>query len=205
MTANGIKGFRSWWLALCLLAVLPGAWGQVASVKLDDQVFPGTIQLAGSELQINGAGFRAVAWFKGYAAALYLTRRSSTPAGVQAAPGPKRLQMRMLVDVDAEEFVKAFDKGVTRNTPPAELPKLAERMAQFGVQVRALGKVAKRDVVDLDFLPGRGLQMSVNGKSRGEPIPGEDLYSACLRIFVGDKPVDTALRSGLLGGNLRRP
>lgn len=205
MTARRLEGFGPWLLALWLFAALPAAWAQVASVKLDDQVFPGTIQLAGSELQINGAGFRAVAWFKGYAAALYLTRRSSTPAGVQAAPGPKRLQMRMLVDVDAEEFVKAFDKGVTRNTPPADLPKLAERMALFDAQVRALRKVAKRDVVDLDFLPDRGLQMSLNGKPSGEPIPGEDLYSAFLRIFIGDKPVDTALRNGLLGANLRRP
>ncbi len=183
--------------------VLPPAGAQVANVKLDGQVFPATIQLGGSELQYNGAGFRAVAWFKGYAAVLYLTRKSNTPAGVQAAPGPKRLQMRMLVDVDTEEFVKAFDKGVTRNTQPAELAAITPRMGLFDAQVRALGKVAKNDVIDLDFLPGSGLQMSVNGKPRGEPIPGEDLYSALLRIFIGDKPVDTSLRAGLLGGKPR--
>jgi Chalcone isomerase-like len=119
---------------------------------------------------------------------------------VLAAPGPKRLQLRMLVDVDTEEFVKAFEKGVARNTPATELPRLAERMARFDAQMRALRRVVKRDVIDLDYLPASGLQMSVNGKPRGEPIAGEDLYAALLRIFVGDRPTDPELKVGLLGG-----
>jgi hypothetical protein len=41
--------------------------------------------------------------------------------------------------------------------------------------------------------------MSVNGKAQGEPIPGDDLYAALLRIFLGDKPSDPELKSGLLG------
>jgi len=61
-------------------------------------------------------------------------------------------------------------------------------------------RVVKRDVIDLDYLPASGLQMSVNGKPRGEPIPGEDLYAALLRIFIGDRPTDPELKVGLLGG-----
>jgi hypothetical protein len=55
-------------------------------------------------------------------------------------------------------------------------------------------------VVDLDWLPGRGLQLSLNGKPRGAPIPGEDLYAALLRIFVGERPADPEMKIGLLGG-----
>lgn len=58
----------------------------------------------------------------------------------------------------------------------------------------------KRDVVDLDWLPGKGLQLALNGELRGAPIPGEDLYAALLRIFVGDKPTDPEMKIGLLGG-----
>ena len=54
-------------------------------------------------------------------------------------------------------------------------------------------------MVDLDYVPERGLQLSLNGKPRGEPIAGEDFYAALLLVFLGDRPTDTALRAGLLG------
>ena len=73
-------------------------------------------------------------------------------------------------------------------------------MARFDAQLRALKKVVKRDLIDLDFIPDTGLQLSVNGNARGEPLPGEDLYAALLRIFIGDKPTDPELKLGLLGG-----
>lgn len=187
-------------LLLAALAVGVPAAHAAKPIQVEGTTFAGDIRLADTALELNGVGLRAVAWFKGYAAGLYLTRRATTAAQVLATPGPKRLQLRMLVDVDTEEFVKAFDKGVARNTPPAELPRLAERMARFDAQMRAVRRVVKRDVIDLDYLPASGLQMSINGKPRGEPIPGEDLYAALLRIFVGEKPADPELKVGLLGG-----
>jgi hypothetical protein len=66
--------------------------------------------------------------------------------------------------------------------------------------VRGLGKLKKKDVVDLDFLPERGLQLGLNGRPRGEPVPGSDLYTAMLRCFIGERPTDPELKQGLLGG-----
>ncbi|HET9977791.1 MAG TPA: chalcone isomerase family protein [Burkholderiaceae bacterium] len=169
-------------------------------IQVEGYTFAGQARVADTALELNGVGYRAVAWLKGYAAGLYLPRRATTAAQVLAMPGPKRLQLRMLLDVETEEFVKAFDKGVARNTPSADVARLAERMARFDAQLRALRKVAKRDLIDLDFIPGTGLQLSLNGKPRGEPLPGEDLYAALLRIFIGDKPTDPELKLGLLGG-----
>jgi hypothetical protein len=187
-------------LLLAALAACAPAARAAKPIKVEGTTFAGDIRLADTALELNGVGLRAVPLLKGYAAGLYLTRRATTAAQVLATPGPKRLQLRMLLDVDTEEFVKAFDKGVARNTAPAELPRLAERMARFDAQMRALRRVVKRDVIDLDYLPASGLQMSVNGKPRGEPIPGEDLYAALLRIFIGDRPTDPELKVGLLGG-----
>ncbi len=188
-------------LAVAVIAVLAARGAHAAPpIKVEGVTFAGAATVAGEALELNGVGLRAVAWLKGYAAGLYLTSRARTPQHVYAAAGAKRLQLRMLLDVDIEEFVKAFHKGVDRNTPPAERPALAERMARFDRLLRAIGKVKKRDVVDLDWLPGRGLQLVLNGQLRGEPIAGEDLYAALLRIFVGDKPVDPEMKIGLLGG-----
>ena len=188
-------------LLAAALAVVVGRGAQAATpVKVEGVTFAGQATVAGQALELNGVGLRAVAWFKGYAAGLYLSSRARTAQQVLAAIGPKRLQLRMLVDVDTEEFIKAFDKGIARNSPPAELPLLAERMARFDALLRAIGKVRKRDVVDLDWLPGQGLQFALNGQLQGAVIPGEDLYAALLRIFVGERPADPELKIGLLGG-----
>ncbi len=184
-------------LATALLAVAPMA---LAQVRIAGQSFATQLRLADSDLSLNGVGLRAVAWIKGYAAALYLPNKTSNPAQAIAAIGPKRLQMRMMLEVPAAEFTKAIDVGITRNTAQAELPGLRERMALFEQRVQAIGTVRKGDVVDLDWLPGSGMHFSVNGVAKGAPIPGDDFYAALLKIFIGDKPVDAELKTGLLGG-----
>jgi Chalcone isomerase-like len=186
-------------LALAALAGAPGVRA-AAPIKAEGETFAGQADVAGQVLELNGVGLRAVSWLKGYAAGLYLPSRARTPQQVLAATGAKRLQLRMLQEVEIEEFVKAFHKGVGRNTPEPQQRVLAERMARFDQVLRSIGKVKKRDVVDLDWLPGRGLQLAHNGKLRGEPIPGDDLYAALLRIFIGERPVDAEMKIGLLGG-----
>jgi hypothetical protein len=170
-----------------------------AAVLVEGKPFDERLLLDGRTLVLNGTGVRAVAWLKGYAAGLYLAERADSARAVQAVPGPKRLRMVMLQEAAAVEFTKAFDKGVSRNAPPDELPRLRERMDRFKRLIDAVGKVRKGDVVDLDFDPARGTVFIVNGTLRGEPIPGDDFYSALLRSFVGDRPYDQRLRAGLLG------
>ncbi|HEX6703658.1 MAG TPA: chalcone isomerase family protein [Albitalea sp.] len=182
-----------------LMACLLLAIGSVHAARIEGQAFDDRIRLADTELHLNGLGLRAVAWIRGYAAGLYLPGKASTPAQVLAASGPKRIQLKMMLDVEAPEFIKAFDVGVRRNSSPAEQAALAERMAQFDRTIASIGAVHKGDVIDLDFLPAHGLVLSINGKPRGQPIPGEDLYAGILKIFIGELPVDKKLKAGLLG------
>lgn len=188
----------------CLLAApLALAWpalAQEGAVTVEGQAFERRVRVAGQELLLNGTGVRAVAWFKGYAAALYLARRCTTAAQVVELPGAKRLQLRMLQNVPAAEFAKAFRKGVERNTDAAVLPGLTEAMRRFEALVLGVGKVQQGDRIDLDLEPGRGTAFSLNGTLRGEAIAGDELYTSLLRSFVGEQPYDAKLRAGLLGG-----
>jgi hypothetical protein len=184
---------------LLLMLSLPLAATAQAAVVLEGVRFEPRMQLGGSELVLNGTGVRAVAWFKGYAAALYLPARARQAEQVLAQAGPKRLRMALLQEVPAQEFVKAFEKGIARNTSAAELAALRERMSAFDNQVQRIGRVKRGDVVDLDFEPERGTTLVLNGQPRGEPIPGSDFNHAVLRAFVGSQPYDKALRAGLLG------
>ena len=185
------------WAQAALIAAVLAA--NAGAAQIAEQTFDERIRLADTDLVLNGVGVRAVAWIKGYAAALYMTEKATTPERLVAVKGPKRVQMRMLLDVEAKEFVKAFNVGITRNVSEAQAAALKDRMAQFDRNLEAIGSTKKGDIVNLDFIPARGLVLSINGKVRGQPIPGDDLYAAFLKIFVGDKPVDTRLKAGLLG------
>jgi hypothetical protein len=170
-----------------------------AVVLVEGLPFARSALVGGAELRLNGTGVRAAAWLKGYAAGLYLRAPARSAAEAVAMPGPKRLQMRMLQEVASTEFSKAFHKGVRRNSTAQQVAALEARMAEFERRVDALRKVAKKDVVDLDFDPARGTLFSFNGTLRGDPIPGEDFYAALLRAFLGDRPYDDKLKAGLLG------
>ena len=74
---------------------------------------------------------------------------------------------------------------------------VAPRMSQLGQAIDSLGDLKPGDTIDLDWLPGRGTQLSRNGKVIGTAVPGEDLYGAVMRIFVGDHPIDRRMKKGL--------
>ena len=188
--------------ALALSTALPlASRADDAAVQVEGQAFQRHVRIADADLLLNGTGVRQVAWFKGFVAALYLPSRAGAQTQAVAMAGPKRLQIRMLYEVPAAEFVKAFRKGVERNAAPEQVQALTARMDDFSARVGALGKVRKGDVIDLDFEPGRGLAFRLNGTLHGEPIAGDDFYAALLRAFVGDKPYDERLKAGLLGHN----
>lgn len=177
-----------------VLAAVPARAAVMEGVQFDDAV-----KLAGTELRLNGLGMRAVSIIKGYVAGLYLSERAGSLQDVAQAKGPKRLQIRMLREARPEDFNKSLVSGMRRNASPAELQALAERIDQLERIIDGTGGVKKGDTIDLDFVPERGMTLALNGQVRGPGIAGADFYNALLAIFVGDHPVDSRLKRGLLG------
>ena len=185
-------------IALAAFVFLPSA-NAATAVTVEDQTFPGEARVAGTPLQLNGVGLRAAFIYKVYLAGLYLPSRAATGAAAIAEPGPKRLQVRLLMDGPSDEFAKAFTGGIAKRTPADQVAAMKDRIDAFDRTLRSVGKVRKGDVVDLDYTPAAGLTMAVNGKAFGAPVPGADLYAALLNIFVGDRPVDARMKAGMLG------
>ena len=186
-------------LALAAVVSLPAH-----AVRYEGQDFPDTLALGGSTLVLNGTGKRQVAVYPLYLAALYLPQKATTPEAIYAQPGPKRLEMRIVIplvkDVSTQEFVKAISKGVNRNSTEAEKAAVAERVKQFNAAISEVGRVKKGDTLVIDYLPAQGgTVLTVNGKPWGKPIEGQDFYTAFLKVFLGDKNSDAHLRAGLLG------
>lgn len=186
-------------LALAVAASLPAQ-----AVRYEGQDFADTLQLGGNTLALNGTGKRQVAIYPLYLAALYVPRKATAPEDILADTGPKRLEMRIVIplvkDVSTQEFVKAINKGVQRNSTDAEKAALADRVKQFNAAISDVGRVKKGDVLVIDYLPAQGgTVLSVNGKVWGKPIKGQDFYSAFLKVFIGEHNSDARLRAGLLG------
>jgi len=201
-TTLGNPGRRGWLrtaggaLALGLAPMLPAV--PALAAELEGVAFEDRISLAGRPLVLNGIGLRAAGWFKAYVAALYLPRTARSAAAVLEQAGPKRVRLVLLVDAPAVELAKGFDKGVLRNST-LEADALRPRLARMFEFMQSAGSLKKGDTVDLDFDPARGTMLLLNGRLRGEPIPGDDFYAAVLRSFVGDHPYHKKLKSGMLG------
>lgn len=180
-----------------------GLWAALAmplsAATLDGLEFSDAARLGGRELPLNGLGVRAVFIFKAYVAGLYLGERTPVAQDALRQPGPKRLQLRMLMEIGSPDIKKALVDGMQKNVTPAQWQAMQDRVLQFSRTIESIGVARRGDTINLDFLPDQGLQLAVNDVPRGSPIAGADFYRALLEIFVGDDPVDTRLKRGLLG------
>lgn len=173
--------------------------GAASAATMEGMHFDDSAKLAGSQLQLNGLGMRAVLIIKGYVAGLYLPHKVSTAEEAMAQAGPKRVQIRMLREAGPEVFNKALISGIRKNATEAELVELKDRMGQFERMIEAVGITREGDTINMDYTPGKGMTLSVNGSMQPTVITGADFYNAVLGIFVGAHPVDAKLKKGLLG------
>ena len=169
---------------------------EIEGVKLADKVRLGD---GGPELVLNGAGLRTRVFFKVYVGALYLREKSGSAQAVFADNGPKRVAMHMLRDLTADQLFSAFNDGLKANHAPAEVARLEPQVKQLEGIFSAVKAAKSGDTILLDYVPGAGTRVVVNGNARGT-IAGEEFNRALLRIWLGDQPVDAALKKAMLGG-----
>ena len=181
-------------IAALLLAASPAFAAEIAGVKFDDSA-----SLGGKSLVLNGVGLRSILFFKAYVAGLYVPEKSKSPATLLAHKGPRRIALKMLMELSAERMTKAFIEGIEKNHSEAQLAAMKQQIEQLTATMAAIGTAKSGDTVDLDFVDG-ATRIALNGQVKGQPIAGEDFYTAVMRIYVGDNPADRSLKEGLLGG-----
>lgn len=184
-------------LAAALAFAAPAVHAQtteVGGVKYDN-----SIQVAGSRLQLNGAGIRYKAIFKVYTAALYLGAKAPTTEAVLAAPGPRRMHIVMLREIDANELGKLFTRGMQDNASREEFTKSIPGTIKLSDIFSARKRLAAGDAFFVEYVPGTGTTIFVNGKPQSEPIKEPEFFNALLRIWLGNQPADAQLKDSLLG------
>ena len=185
--------FRVLFISLLLTLGLPAHAVDVAGVNFAPQ-----IELGGSKLQLNGAGVRYKAVFKVYAAGLYVDRKIGSLEELIKAPGPKRMSITMLRDIDAGELGKLFARGMEDNMDRAAFAKLIPGILRMSQIFSDYKKLNAGDDFTLDWLPGKGLLLSVKGKVQGEPFREPEFFTALMAIWLGHSPADWKLKNELL-------
>jgi hypothetical protein len=189
-----------------LYLALPLLWlaGVAGAVEIEGVTIAEKAALGKSipQLQLNGAGVRhRMAFFKVYVGALYLAARKTDPDEILNDPGPKRVLMHVLTDeLTAKELIASLNNALAANHIPAELALIESRIQDLNRMMNSIGVIRKGTVVLLDYIPGTGTRVTVDGAVKAT-IKGEDFFRALLKIWIGAKPVDGRLRDAMLGGS----
>jgi len=171
--------------------------GTVAGKECQGITFPEQTQVQATPLTLNGLGLRQATMLKVnvYVAALYVGQQSTDAQAILASNTPKQLVLHFVRDVESADLKKAWDEGFAQNAK-AQVPALKERIEQFKGWMVDM-KSGQR--MTLTHKPGAGIEVDVNSKVQGT-ITGDDFARALLAIWLGPKPPNPGLKSGLLGG-----
>lgn len=172
----------------------------LAATEVKGVKFADTYQVANQTLLLNGAGVRVKVILDLYAAGLYVPKHDNTATSLVNQTGAKSMEIVLLRDLTGEDFADAMIKGFKANNSPADVARFQPKLDEIQGLMLAMGSVRKGTVIHIDFVPGSGTQVLLNGKPKGPEIPGDDFQQALLRIWLGQKPVDTDLKQALLGG-----
>ncbi len=176
-------------VVLALGLSLPVLARDVAGVQVPDSVTVG-----GKALLLNGAGLRSKLFIKVYVGALYLEQRSSDPAAIVAADAAWQVAMTFKRDVDKASVLGAFKDGFENNSK-ADAPKLVPALARIDAVMKDL---KTGDVLVIAYAPGAGSTITAPGGGT-VTIEGKPFADALLRNWLGEKPADGDLKSGMLG------
>ena len=181
-----------------MAALLVGWQANAAPTVIHGVKVQETAVVGGATLQLNGAGTRYKGPFKVYVGDLYTTKKVSSLDELIAAPGPKRLSMTMLREMEAGPFGRLLTRGVEDNTTKPEMSKLVPGLIRMGEIFTANKVLVPGDVITMDWIPGTGMVVTAKGKVQGEPFVEPAFFKAMMSIWFGSSPADYGLKDALL-------
>ncbi|MGD2054257.1 MAG: chalcone isomerase family protein [Gammaproteobacteria bacterium] len=186
-------------ISATIISVLFLCSGAIQAREFDGVEFPDKIALPNTSktVQLNGIGYRKKFFIKIYIGALYTEKLARSRDEVIALDGPKRVLMHFVYDeVSSEKLVDAWNEGFEENLSEDAFNKLRPQIDKFNAMFPT---VKEGDVIYLDYIPGSGTRVTINGENKGL-ISGRDFNNALLDIWLGEEPADKRLKKAMLGG-----
>jgi Chalcone isomerase-like len=186
-------------LALIGSALIASPFAAIAQTsEVGGVAFEQAADVKGKRLLLNGAGVRYKAVFKVYAVGLYLPVKTTTAKAVFDMQGPKRIHAVMLRDVGGVELGKNFTRHFEDNASREEFTASISQIFRFGELFAGRKQLKAGDSFTLDWVPGFGTVVSINGVPQGEPYAGAGFFNGMLKLWVGEHD-SAGVRAALLG------
>jgi hypothetical protein len=186
-------------LVLAVLANVLTAGAIAATLDINGVKFEDRIAIYNNTLVLNGAGMVGGPKTPHFVVNVYARAPFSTLDELFKAPGPKRVTVTALRDLDTDPIVKVFTRGVNDSATKGDIAKLIPGLGNLENIFRANKVIRKGDVMMLDWVPITGLVIYVGGKVQGLPFKEPEFFRAAMSIWMGETSTDTALRDALLG------
>jgi len=186
----------AFWLALSLVV---GSAANAQPIEASGVRFDAEHVVANTKLVLNGAGTRYRAVFKVYSAGLYLPKKVNTTDAVLSQPGPKRLHIVMLRDIDANDLGRLFTRGMQENASKEDFSKSIPGTLRIAEIFSTKRKLVAGENFSIEWVPGVGTVSYLNGKQQGEPVKEPEFFHTLMRIWLGNVPADAQLKDALLG------
>lgn len=201
---NLIESRRQFMMGAAAAAFMPWSSEVRAAVELEGVQLEETIMAHGKKLVLNGIGLRRRGYFKADVTALYLPERRTTAEAIMKLDGVRRIQLNILREFTSSTISRIFIADFKQVATDDEFKQLIGVISQIGAAYSGVRKVVKGDVVDLDWVPGRGWMAEHNGKQLQAEAGGdvainnELAYQIYMRMYIGPH-APAELRNGLLG------
>lgn len=149
---------------------------------------------SGTELTLNGRGERQPFFLAPviYEVALYLPTPSRDADAILTSPRPKTLTIRAMVDVDAKSF-----REKTMSRFQTVFGTEATQVAAFQKMLDTVPDLKTGDVLTWSY-ENRVFQLLHNSKVVLD-AGSSAVFHALLQLYIGEPPIDAALRDKLLG------
>ncbi len=183
-------------LATLVVVCSGGAQAQVpefGGVKIDD-----TITIYNNALTLNGAGVSLVGKTKMYVVQIYAKQKFATLDELMATPGPKRLVLTALKEIDTAPIVRSFNRSLEDNNR-ANMSTLIPGMVGIGDLFKTRRVLAPGEVMTLDWIPVYGFTIYIGGKVQGSAYRQPELYKAAMSVWMGENNLDPKIKEALLG------
>jgi hypothetical protein len=175
--------------------------GEVSAREVAGAVLPEEARLSpgGPSLRLVGAGVFRFLFLRYYVCGLYALADLGGAASILRADAPRRFALVAMRRITSFEFLWGLDKGLADNTDDIGLKAIGAQLEALRAAIREIGAIRAGSRVEIDYVPDAGTSILVGGALRGGPLGGKPLNDALMRVWIGERPLDTALKETLLG------
>ncbi len=153
---------------------------------------------AHAEPVLNGLAVSVELNKERFIAGLYTSNPSTNATDLLTNSGERRMEIKVTARrFSARSLNNMWIEGMAINNPSSALRAESENLSKMVNMIRK--SLTEGDTLTFDTAPGEGTRVTLNGVQLGT-INSEDFFTLLLRTWIGNVPLSSDFKAGLLAG-----